>query len=98
MNANSRDLRLKALAALARDAAIGGSTAYRYVHEGIDALADQTPDLHQEPAAAAGRGEECVLGRRHQTATVQKSRLGIFARGCQRDHRMTTRTGKGARP
>jgi DDE superfamily endonuclease len=31
---------------LAHDARIGVSTAYRYLHEGIDVLADQAPDLH----------------------------------------------------
>jgi hypothetical protein len=32
---------------LARDASIGISTAYRYLHEGIDVLAAQAPDLHE---------------------------------------------------
>jgi hypothetical protein len=32
---------------LARDAGMGISTAYRYLHEGIDVLAAQVPDLHQ---------------------------------------------------
>lgn len=31
---------------LARDAGIGFSTAYRYLHEGIDVLAAHAPDLH----------------------------------------------------
>jgi DDE superfamily endonuclease len=31
---------------LARDAGMGISTAYRYLHEGIDVLAAQAPDLH----------------------------------------------------
>src|SRR3954454_1695835 len=35
------DLRL-----LARDAAISIATAYRYLHEGLDAIAAQTPELH----------------------------------------------------
>jgi hypothetical protein len=35
------DLRL-----LARDAGISIATAYRYLHEGLDAIAAQTPDLH----------------------------------------------------
>jgi hypothetical protein len=34
------------LARLATDHEIGRSTAYRYLHEGIDALAAQAPDLH----------------------------------------------------
>jgi hypothetical protein len=32
---------------LARDAGISQATGYRYLHEGIDVLADQAPDLHQ---------------------------------------------------
>ncbi|MEU3213169.1 transposase family protein [Nocardiopsis alba] len=32
---------------LARDAHISQATGYRYLHEGIDVLADQAPDLHQ---------------------------------------------------
>ena len=32
---------------LARDAGLGISTAYRYLHEGIDVLAAQAPDLHE---------------------------------------------------
>jgi hypothetical protein len=31
---------------LARDAGISQATGYRYLHEGIDVLADQAPDLH----------------------------------------------------
>ncbi len=32
---------------LARDAGISQATGYRYLHEGIDVLADQAPDLHE---------------------------------------------------
>lgn len=32
---------------LARDAGVSQATGYRYLHEGIDVLADQAPDLHQ---------------------------------------------------
>ncbi len=41
---------------LARDTGISISTGYRYLHEGIDALAAQAPDLHQvlEGGKAAG--------------------------------------------
>lgn len=41
---------------LARDAGIGVSTAYRYLHEGIDVLAAAAPDLHEvlEVCRAAG--------------------------------------------
>jgi hypothetical protein len=35
------------LRSLARDVGIGISTAYRYLHEGIEVLADAAPDLHQ---------------------------------------------------
>jgi hypothetical protein len=40
------------LAQLAADNRIGTSTAYRYLHEGIDVLAAQAPDLHDVPRAA----------------------------------------------
>ena len=40
---------------LARDAQIGISTAYRYLHEGIDVLAAQGPDLHD--VLVRGRAE-----------------------------------------
>lgn len=44
------------LSQLRRDNTIGKSTAYRYLHEGIDALAARAPDLHTalEAAKAAG--------------------------------------------
>ncbi|PJE93866.1 IS5/IS1182 family transposase [Streptomyces carminius] len=32
---------------LARDAGISQATGYRYLHEGIDVLAEKTPDLHE---------------------------------------------------
>ncbi|MFG6198279.1 hypothetical protein [Nonomuraea sp. JJY05] len=32
---------------LARDAGVSRATGYRYLHEGIDVLADQAADLHQ---------------------------------------------------
>lgn len=35
---------------------ISQSTAYRYLHEGIDVLADQAPDLHETLGRAAGGG------------------------------------------
>jgi hypothetical protein len=40
---------------LARDAGVSQATGYRYLHEGIDVLADQAPDLHQVL-------EECQAG------------------------------------
>ncbi len=41
---------------LARDAGVSPATGYRYLHEGIDVLAGQAPDLHQvlEAGRAAG--------------------------------------------
>jgi hypothetical protein len=41
---------------LARDTGISQATGYRYLHEGIDVLADRAPDLHQvlEAGRAAG--------------------------------------------
>jgi hypothetical protein len=46
------------LSPLATDNAIGGSTAYRYLHEGIDVLAACAPDLASgiTAAKAAGHG------------------------------------------
>ena len=41
---------------LARDAGIGISTAYRYLHEGIDVLAAQAPDLHDVLARGKKEG------------------------------------------
>jgi hypothetical protein len=44
------------MASLARDTGISPATGYRYLHEGIDVLADRAPDLHQvlEAGRAAG--------------------------------------------
>ncbi len=41
---------------LARDAGVSPATGYRYLHEGIDALAAHAPDLHEvlEAGKAAG--------------------------------------------
>lgn len=40
---------------LARDAGISQATSYRYLHQGIDFLAAQAPDLHEVLTAAARR-------------------------------------------
>jgi hypothetical protein len=48
------------VAQLAADNAIGGSTAYRYLHEGIDTLAERRPGLH---------GARCWQPRPPATAT-----------------------------
>jgi hypothetical protein len=44
------------LPTLARDAGVSTATGYRYLHEGIDALAAQAPDLHQVLAAGKAAG------------------------------------------
>ena len=41
---------------LACDFDIGKSTAYDYLHEGIDVLADIAPDVHEALLAARARG------------------------------------------
>ncbi|WP_041241516.1 IS5-like element ISGeob2 family transposase [Geodermatophilus obscurus] len=41
---------------LARDAGISQATGYRYLHEGIDVLADRAPDLHQVLQAGRAAG------------------------------------------
>ena len=49
--------------ALARDSAVGRSTAYRYLAEALDVVAAQTPDVHAalEAARAAGQGPGKVV-------------------------------------
>lgn len=49
------------VAALARDAQIALATGYRYVHEGVDVLAEQAPALHQVIREAADAGYEHLL-------------------------------------
>ncbi len=48
------------LAQLATDNAIGASTAYRYLHEGIDVLADRAPGLRGALLAARAAGHSHV--------------------------------------
>ena len=48
------------LAQLAGDNAIGGSTAYRYLHEGIDLLAARKPSLHSALLAAKMAGHSHI--------------------------------------
>jgi hypothetical protein len=45
---------------LATDNAIGRPTCYDYLHEGIDVLAAQTPELNQALQAAKTAGHEHV--------------------------------------
>lgn len=49
------------IARLARDAGIGISTAYRYLHEGIDVLAAQAPDLPDVLRERLAVRESCVI-------------------------------------
>ena len=46
---------------LARDNDISLSTAYRYLHEALDVLAAQAPDLPEVVAGAVRRGQEHLL-------------------------------------
>lgn len=50
--------------ALARDAKISQATAYRYLHEALDVLADQAPELPEvlERGRAAGWAFVCLDG------------------------------------
>ncbi len=50
-----------AVADLARDNAVSLKTAYRYLHEALDVLAVQAPDLPEVVAAAVNRGTEHLL-------------------------------------
>ena len=52
------------LHSLAADAAISDATAYRYLHEGLDAIAAHAPDLHHVLAEAhtAGQPYLCLDG------------------------------------
>ncbi|XCM77627.1 transposase family protein [Kitasatospora sp. HUAS MG31] len=46
---------------LARDAGVSQATGYRYLHEGIDVLAEQAPDLHHVPTRCQGEGMTHVI-------------------------------------
>lgn len=50
-----------AVADLARDNAVSLKTAYRYLHEALDVLAAQAPDLPEVVAGAVSRGTEHLL-------------------------------------
>ena len=49
------------LPTLARDTGVSVATGYRYLHEGIDVLADQAPDLHQVLEAGRAVGWSHVV-------------------------------------
>lgn len=59
-----------ALRQLARDAGIGLATAYRYLHEAIDVIAEHGPDLHHVLTQALTRGEPflCLDGTLIETS------------------------------
>ncbi len=59
---------------LARDTGISQATGYRYLHEGIDVLADRAPDLHQvlEAGRAAGWSHVTLDG-----TLVRTDRCGV---------------------
>lgn len=46
---------------LAHDAGISQATGYRYLHEGIDVLAERAPDLHDVLARCRGQGLSHVV-------------------------------------
>ncbi len=46
---------------LARDAGISQATGYRYLHEGIDVLSAQAPDLHEVLSRCRGEGMTHVI-------------------------------------
>ncbi len=46
---------------LARDAGVSQATGYRYLHEGIDILVDQAPDLHEVPDRCRREGMTHVI-------------------------------------
>src|SRR3954468_538453 len=70
------------LAQLATDHRIGRSTAYRYLHEGIDALAAAAPGLRGALLAARAAGHTPRARRRH--ADPHRS---LFGAGPDRAHR-----------
>jgi hypothetical protein len=63
---------------LARDARMGISTAYRYLHEGIDVLAAHAPDLHD--VLARGRREDWPHVSLDGTL-IQANRCGVKGPG-----------------
>ena len=65
---------------LARDNAIALATAYRYVHEGIDVLAAQAPDLHQLIAEATKAGLSHLMLDGTLIATDRVNEKGLLPR------------------
>ena len=58
---------------IARDARVSPATAYRYLHEVIDVLADRAPDLHEVLATGAAAGWQCVRLDGTLIATTDRS-------------------------
>ena len=56
------------LTQLRRDNGIGKSTAYSYLHEGIDVLAAQAPDLHTALEAAKQAGHTLCRAKTRRMA------------------------------
>src|SRR3954452_13795829 len=76
---------------LAADTKISIATGYRYLHEGIDALAAQAPDLHQvlERGKAAGWTHVTAAGTCTATARCRtKSRAAGRDLWCSGKHRV----------
>ena len=68
------------VAQLARDNQISSSTAYRYLHEGIDVLAAAAPRSARQPARRAFRGALPRQPRRHLIRTDRSKAAGPTAR------------------
>lgn len=66
---DATDLRL-----LARDAKVSIATAYRYLHEAIDIIAEHVPNLHDVLANGAQQGWEFVCLDGTLVPTVRSSR------------------------
>ena len=75
------------LAQLAADNRIGRSTAYRYLHEGIDVLAAAAPGLRGALLAARAGPSPCDRGR-HADLYRPVSSAGPNARGDRLDRRV----------
>src|SRR5688500_19159336 len=76
------------LAQLATDNAIGRSTAYRYLHEGIDALAAAAPGLRGALLAARAAGHPHVTVDGTLVRTDRCHTPGPTARGDRSDRRV----------
>ncbi|MER6178837.1 hypothetical protein [Streptosporangium sp. NPDC001681] len=82
-------------AALGRDHGISRATAYRYIDEVIDVLADQAPDLHQALRRATDEGLTHVIldgtviatdRCREKTISVKGEPIDVWYSGKARHH------------